>query len=84
MRILSGIVKSILYEFQVQQAGFSLRILVAGEKGVTLQENIVKEAPCLNKKYSFYFIDFIPLKQARDQARACVKRSLEDLRPTEH
>ena len=52
MRILSGIVKSILYEFQVQQAGFSLRILVAGEKGVTLQENIVKEAPCLNKKYS--------------------------------
>ena len=30
------IIKSILYEFEVQQAGFSLRILVAGEK----------EAPC--------------------------------------
>ena len=29
--------------------GFSLRILVAGEC-VTLQGNILKEAPCLNKK----------------------------------
>ena len=46
------IIKSILYEFEVQQAGFSLRILVAGEKGVTLQETTVKEAPYLNKKYS--------------------------------
>ena len=30
-------------------AGFSLRILVA-EKGVTLQDNILKEAPHLRKK----------------------------------
>ena len=30
-------------------AGFSLRILVA-EKGVTLQDNILKEAPRLRKK----------------------------------
>ena len=50
-RVLLDIVKSILYEFEVQQAEFSLRILVAGEKGITLQENIVKEAACLNKKY---------------------------------
>ena len=52
VRILLDIVKSILYGFEVQQAEFSLRILVAGEKGVTSQENIVRGAPCLNKKYS--------------------------------
>ena len=29
-------------------------------------------------------LHFITLEQDRDQARACAKRSLEDLRPTEH
>ena len=33
-----------------RDAGFSLRILIAGERGVTLQENIVNETPHLNKK----------------------------------
>ena len=32
-----------------QNTWFSLKILVV-EKGATLQENILKEAPCLNKK----------------------------------
>ena len=32
-----------------QNTWFSLKILVV-EKGANLQENILKEAPCLNKK----------------------------------
>ena len=38
-----------------QNTRFSLKILVA-EKGATLQENILKEAPCLNKKLALGYL----------------------------
>ena len=38
----------VLTQIVAQTTGFSLKILVA-EKGATLQENILKDAPCLNK-----------------------------------
>ena len=40
----------ITIKFSFKITGFSLKIAVVGQKGITSQENILKEVPRLNKR----------------------------------